>query len=49
MHNTFYDSPHGLANSNNLSTVEDQALLIQEATKNLVFRKYAGGTTIYKC
>ena len=37
MKNTFYDSPHGLANSHNKSSAFDQANLTRRAMKHSEF------------
>lgn len=39
MKNTFYDSPHGLANKYNVSSAKDQALLTMEAFRIKDFAK----------
>jgi D-alanyl-D-alanine carboxypeptidase (penicillin-binding protein 5/6) len=40
--NSFYDSPHGLANINNRQTALDIAKLSTEAMKNTTFRTVVG-------
>ena len=42
MNNTWYDSPHGLWNKSNYSTVEDYSLFVMEAMKNSTFREVVG-------
>ena len=45
---TFYDSPHGLSNSLNYSTAEDQWILISHLMKDELFRKIVS-TQSYIC
>ena len=45
MTNTIYDSPHGLANKWNISTAEDQAILVNECMKFSLFREIVGTKT----
>ena len=47
MTKSYYDSPHGLMNKNNLSSAEDQAILISECMKIDAFRKVVG-TKVYE-
>ena len=42
MENSFYDSPHGLANKLNYSCAEDQAILITECMKLKQYRTIVG-------
>lgn len=44
---TFYDSPHGLMNKNNISTAHDVCLLIAECMQNSLFRQVVQ-TQIYE-
>lgn len=42
MTSTNYDSPHGLMNSSNYSTAEDQAILVKEVMSLEPFRRVVG-------
>lgn len=42
MTSTFYDSPHGLMNKNNVSTAADVALLVAECMKIDIYRRIVG-------
>jgi len=42
MQATAYDSPHGLMNKLNISTAEDQAVLVNECMRIDFFRKVVG-------
>ena len=44
---TFYDSPHGLSNSLNYSTAEDQWILISHLMKDELFRKNSKYSKLY--
>jgi len=48
MRNTMYDSPHGLANQFNISSSEDQGLLISHCFKDIFFQKVVN-TKKYIC
>lgn len=39
MHNTYYDSPHGLMNKHNYSTAHDVVLLADKCMQNEIFRE----------
>jgi D-alanyl-D-alanine carboxypeptidase len=45
---TFFDSPHGLANSNNYSSAHDLAILCAKVIKNEDFRRVVS-TRYYRC
>ena len=47
MNSTFYDSPHGLMNKDNISTAADVALLVAECMKIDAYRKVVG-TQVYE-
>jgi D-alanyl-D-alanine carboxypeptidase (penicillin-binding protein 5/6) len=48
MSSTNYDSPHGLQNTSNYSTAEDQAILVKEVMTIDPFRKVVG-TSYHEC
>ena len=48
MYDTYYDSPHGLSNERNFSTVYDICLLTHECMKIQVYRQVVG-TRVFEC